>query len=149
MVNFFDNFVHTQKEYTFDVVVGLYALAFQTMFNFFLGYFADKFTSASLNVTNIVYAMNWFEFPVKEQKLILIMIQRAQIQFHFKGNDTIVCSTHKFVQVCCLAYFLVEIFFCSSYSIILMKFCSSFFQIIKSAFFYYVFFKMIKYFRVK
>lgn len=99
------------------MIVGLYALAFQTIFNYILGYFSDKVSFASLNVANIVYDMNWFKFSVEEQKLILIMIQRAQTQFHFRGNDSIVCSLHTFLKVTSF----VGIIFLLNDSIILNK----------------------------
>lgn len=81
------------------MIVGLYALGFQTVFNFIICYFADTVTYASLNVANVLYDMNWFEFPIEERKHILIMIQRAQTHFHFKGNDSIVCSLPTFLKV--------------------------------------------------
>lgn len=95
------------------MIVGLYALAFQTIFNFIICYFADTVTYASLNIANILYDMNWYEFSIEERKLILIMIQRAQITFHFKGNNSIACSLHTFLKVT----FIGEIFLDSTINI--------------------------------
>lgn len=87
------------KEYTFDVLLAINALFLQTVFNFIICYFADTVTSASLNVADTLYNVDWFEFPVKEQQMISFMIRRAQIPFHFRGNNSITCSMQTLLRV--------------------------------------------------
>lgn len=87
------------KEYTFDVLLALNVLFLQTVFNFIICYSADIVTSASLNVADTLYNVDWFEFPVKEQQMISFMIRRAQIPFYFRGNDSITCSMQTFLRV--------------------------------------------------
>lgn len=87
------------KEYTFDVLLAINALFTQTVFNFIICYFADIVTGASLNVAETLYNVDWFEFPVKEQQMISFMIRRAQIPFHFRGNNSITCSMQTFLRV--------------------------------------------------
>lgn len=75
------------------------ALFLQTVFNFIICFFADIVTSASLNVSDTLYNVDWFEFPIKEQQMISFMIRRAQIPFHFRGNNSITCSMQTFLRV--------------------------------------------------
>lgn len=61
--------------------------------------FSENITSKSLEIGDIVYNSLWYKMPLKEQKLIILMIQRSQKEFRLSGLGLVDCSLATFLAV--------------------------------------------------
>lgn len=127
--------VHFQirSEDIFDIIVSLYTIFLQTVLNFIICYFSDKVSTASLHIANQLYNIDWFQFPIKERLMILMMIKRTQMIFYFRGNGSYECSIKKFMRV-----------FWNFYEILNDLLILIFFQIMGRSMSYYIVFRAIK-----
>lgn len=80
-------------------MLAFYALLIHTILNLGICYFTDAITFASSDVGNVLYDLDWVDFPIKEKQRVLFMIQRAQRPFYFKGNNSVVCSLQTISKV--------------------------------------------------
>lgn len=63
-------------------------------------YFANLATDRLLKIDNTIYGLNWFDYPVKMQKYVILMIAQAHEQIHFSGLGMIPCTLESFGKVC-------------------------------------------------
>lgn len=50
-------------------------------------------------VADAAYDIEWYNFPVKYQLNVLVIMQRAQMPFELTGMQLIVCSNETFKKV--------------------------------------------------
>lgn len=60
---------------------------------------SEILTNVLVSVGYCFYERNWYQMPVKLQRLILFPIQRSQKKFHFMGLGIIDCSLRVFISV--------------------------------------------------
>lgn len=77
-------------------VLTLFAALFPT---FIYCYHAEKITRHLQEIGNVFYHTNWYELPVKVQKLYVLSILIAQKPFRFRGYGIVVCSLEIFGSV--------------------------------------------------
>lgn len=68
---------------------------------FALCYLGDMATSKCATTNEDVYHTNWYKYPVKMQKFIILIMMRSQKQFVFKGFSLLQCSLPAFKEVGC------------------------------------------------
>lgn len=80
--------------------MNLNALVTQILFNYISCSYANNITIQSFTAAEITYCSSWYLFrPIKLQKLITPMIQRAQKPFYLKGYNIVDCSMTTFLTV--------------------------------------------------
>lgn len=62
-------------------------------------YFSEVMTTNSFKIGDNVYNLLWNEMPVKQQKLIIMIINRSQKEFRLTGLGMIDCSLAMFLAV--------------------------------------------------
>lgn len=60
---------------------------------------SETITAKLLSIANIFYENDWYYLPVKQQKMVIIPIQRSQKEFRLKGLGLINCSLWIFASV--------------------------------------------------
>lgn len=61
----------------------------------------DGITSKCVRIADIVYTQQWYNYPVEQQRYLVLMVQRAQQPFCFTGlTESIAdCSLETFKAV--------------------------------------------------
>ncbi|XP_055309426.1 odorant receptor 45b-like [Sitodiplosis mosellana] len=80
----------------FNVLCVMEALSY----TFILCYFANSSTYSMAEIGNVVYYSSWYNQPPKIQKLLLLIIARAQKPNIFMGLKIIYCHLESFAKVC-------------------------------------------------
>lgn len=62
-------------------------------------YIAERVSYRLTNIGDIAHNMNWLNFPFASRKHLLLIIQQAQIPFHFSGLKLIDCNLPTFAKV--------------------------------------------------
>lgn len=62
-------------------------------------YFGQNVTTKFMQVTDVVYATNWYGFPLVQQKALLLNMMRVQRPFYFTGYYISSCSLSTFQAV--------------------------------------------------
>lgn len=62
-------------------------------------YYANLAIDRVLSIGDTVYALNWFNYPVRMQKYLILMIARSQERIEFTGLGLIKCSLEAFGQL--------------------------------------------------
>lgn len=63
-------------------------------------HFAENICAKSASLANVIYCTNWYEMPIVEQKIIILMIARSQKEYRFQGYGLVYCSLGNFLAVC-------------------------------------------------
>lgn len=66
---------------------------------FLFCYFANLTTDHVSAISNAVYDLNWFDYPVKIQKYFILIFVRSQKPIEFTGLKIIPCSLGMFGKV--------------------------------------------------
>lgn len=62
-------------------------------------YASEHLTADLMAIGDIFYDSTWYRLPVKQQKLLVLPIQRATQEFRLKGSGLIDCSLAVFLSV--------------------------------------------------
>lgn len=62
-------------------------------------YFAERVTEKAYDISDFVYETLWYKMPPKEQKLMKLIIVRAQKKFQMTGFGLIECSLVQLLTV--------------------------------------------------
>lgn len=82
------------------VIVSANALGIHVSMVYILCHYAEKLTTQSFKVTRMVYSdLLWYQMPIRQEKTIIMPLQRAQLQFRLEGYGIYSCSLHLFVTV--------------------------------------------------
>lgn len=81
--------------FLFDVLCVMEGLSY----TFILCYFANTATNSMAEIANVIQMSDWYYQPVKNQKLLKLIIARAQIPKVFMGLGIIYCSLESFTKV--------------------------------------------------
>lgn len=76
--------------------VNLITLIGMTFAHFYL---AEKITSDLVSIGDVFYNSAWHRLPVKQQRLLVLPIQRAQRELRLKGLGLFNCSMPVFLSV--------------------------------------------------
>lgn len=77
-------------------IEGVSCMLFQT---FFFCKLSESITSKLYSIGDIFYEANWYTLPVRQQKWLILPIQRSQREFRLKGFGIIDCSLWIFLSV--------------------------------------------------
>lgn len=81
------------------MILGFNALLNQILFNFVTCNYATNVTQKIYSVSDLVYNVQWYRFPTNEQRLLILIIKRAQKIILLDGYGIITCSMITFLQV--------------------------------------------------
>lgn len=84
---------------SYDTFFSLNNLLIQTIFCYVLCYFSTKMSFNAGRFATITYDSTWYEYPVEQQKCIILMIKRSQKSFGLSGYGIISCSMATFLSV--------------------------------------------------
>lgn len=62
-------------------------------------YFGQNVTTKFSEVADIFYELHWYDYPMTEQKYVIMMLTRAQRPFYFSGYFISSCSLPTFKLV--------------------------------------------------
>lgn len=82
-----------------NTLINIYCLLTSLVFNFFICSYSEDLTQRSLDVADIIYDSNWYRLQYKQQKLLIMSIQRSQRIFRLKGFQIVDCSMEIFLKV--------------------------------------------------
>lgn len=97
----------TLNERSTDTVHCIATLFSILLLAFIFCYYADRVTSDLLGIGDSFYNSLWYKSPFREQKLLILLIRRAQKEFRLTGFEIFDCSIEMFVMVC-QNYFLLK-----------------------------------------
>lgn len=69
------------------------------MWPYLFCHFASLTTHRVSSMSNAVYDLNWFEYPVKMRKYFILLIARSQQPISFTGLRLFPCTLEVFGQV--------------------------------------------------
>lgn len=88
--------------FVFDVICVICSLIWTSLFCYYGNYASDRVSSIAVTT----YDVDWFNYPVKLQKFIILTILRSQIPVYFNGLNLIDCTIEVFGTVS--IYFLIH-----------------------------------------
>lgn len=75
------------------------SLTIMSVINYVICFFAENITENSLKIADIVYDFDWYEYPIKKQRLFVVWIQCGQKAFFINGMGIINGSRATFLMV--------------------------------------------------
>lgn len=82
-------------EHVIDVICVICALIWCGLYCYFANMATDRISS----IGSAAYAANWYNCPVKWQKVMILIILRSQEPTHFNGLNMINCTMETFGMV--------------------------------------------------
>lgn len=82
-----------------DLILILDGLIIYLIICYVYCYYSENITTTSLKIGDVVYDSLWYEMPIKEQRAIILMIQRSQKEFRLSGLGLVDCSLATFLSV--------------------------------------------------
>lgn len=82
-----------------NTLINIYCLLTSLVFNFFICSYSEDLTQRSFDVAEIIYDSNWYQLQYKQQKLLIMSIQRSRRIFRLKGFQIVDCSMEIFLKV--------------------------------------------------
>lgn len=92
----FDQGIH---DFSYEIFVGCHCLMSQTILNFIACRYAERLTTQSFAVSDIVYESFWYHFPSRIQKYFILIIQQSHVPFHLHGYCIFNVSMARFLEV--------------------------------------------------
>lgn len=93
------------QDLSFEIVLSINCMSCQTLFNYVVLNHAHNLSLHSSTTANIGNVSRWYTPNIKQQKLILIIIQRSQVPFFLYGYNIFHCSMIYFEGVILLKKF--------------------------------------------
>lgn len=98
---------------SYDTLISTYIMVIVIVVTFVYCHLSSQTTTYLLSVNDIIYDCDWFMLPMKQQKLIILPMQRSQRAFYFNGLGLVNCSSMTFLSVGFSDYlFNIWIFLC-------------------------------------
>lgn len=91
--------LETSSIFSMNFILALSGLAAIIASTYICCYLSDRMTRALSEIGDIFYAVTWYELPVKQQKPLILSIQRAQKEFRMSGLGFVECSLRVFSTV--------------------------------------------------
>lgn len=91
------------------MIMNLNGLLNQILFNYVTCHYATNATQRVYSITDLVYASKWYMLPVNEQRLLILILNRAQKPPLLQGYGIITCSMASFLRVSSCAGVLLTI----------------------------------------
>lgn len=128
--------VELNESINVEMMVAFVNLIVITVMTFAHFYLAEKITSDLLSIGDLFYNSAWYRLPIKQQKLLVLPIQRAQRELRLKCLGLFNCSMPVFSSVQLISQLIVK----------LQELCDFFYhlQIIRTAGSYYVIIRRFK-----
>lgn len=83
----------------FNLLLNLDCLLTYLIICYIYCHFSENMTTKSFEIGDIVYNSFWYKMSIKEQKIIILMIQQSQKEFRLSGLGLIDCSLATFLTV--------------------------------------------------
>lgn len=94
-----DNDIQNQR-YDSNTFTNVSTLGLHNTMLFILCHFSEKFTDRSYDVGDVIYSdLLWYKLSIRQQKLLILPIQRAQKLFRLRGYGIFDCSLELFLKV--------------------------------------------------
>lgn len=81
------------------IFVSVFTLFYIIEALFVLCYFGNSLTINLLDVGHIIYSALWYNYPIKLQRFLVIMIRRSQKQFLISAFGILPCTLEHFKAV--------------------------------------------------
>lgn len=77
-------------------------------------HFAENICAKSASLASVICCTNWYEMPIAEQKIIILMVARSQKEYRFQGWGLVCGSLENFLAVCepIISIRVVSLFIC-------------------------------------
>lgn len=96
--------------FSLAMALNVNALLNQILFNYVTCNYSTNVLGKMSEIADIAFDAHWFTFPVDDQKLFPMVIQRTQKQTRLSGYQIITCSRETFLSVClCVCGFCLKI----------------------------------------
>lgn len=86
--------------FSLAMALNVNALLNQIVFNYVTCNYSTNVLGKLSEISDIAFDAHWFTFPVDDQKLFPVVIQRTQKQIRLSGYKIITCSRETFLSVC-------------------------------------------------
>lgn len=94
-----DNDIQNQR-YDSNTFTNVSTLGLHNTMLFILCHFSEKFTDRSYDVGDVIYSdLLWYKLSIRQQKLLILPIRRAQKLFRLRGYGIFDCSLELFLKV--------------------------------------------------
>lgn len=88
------------KRFDSNTFTNVSTLVLHNSMVFFFSHFSEKFTDRSYDVGDVIYSdLLWYKLSIRQQKLLILPIQRAQKLFRLRGYGIFDCSLELFLKV--------------------------------------------------
>lgn len=77
----------------------VYSVGHHVLHLFVLCYFGKVATSSFQNLSDVLYASDWTELSVEQQKYLVLMMSNAQKPMHYNGFGVVVLDLRTFINV--------------------------------------------------
>lgn len=82
-----------------NLIVILDCLLLYSILCYIYCYFSENMTATSFEIGDVVYNSLWYEMLMKQQKAMILMIERSQKEFRLTGLELVECSLPTFLSV--------------------------------------------------
>lgn len=89
-----------------EFIVCLDCIAAQLVFLYVECHFATNLSVKSSGLATHIYNTKWYDYPLKQQKMIQPIIRQGQIPFTLDGYKFFSCSIETFAHVCTVCLLL-------------------------------------------
>lgn len=97
---------------SFNLLTLVGGLAFQTIINYMLCYYATTLTINVVSIGDRIYDLQWYNLARNEQFIVHMLIRRSQKPFELKGLGVFVCALQTFllvaITICYAVVFFIE-----------------------------------------
>lgn len=83
----------------FTVILNLECTLYIIIICYIYSYFSETITTNSFAIGEDPYNSLWYKMPMKQQKAVMLMIMRSQIEFRLTGVGMVDCSLETFLAV--------------------------------------------------
>lgn len=90
---------HSMEQINLNSIICIECLFFAILITYILCSLSEKMTQQSYRIGDTLFESKWYKLPIKEQKLLILFIQRSQKEFRLNGYKIIDCSLKTFVAV--------------------------------------------------
>lgn len=87
------------NSFSVELMTTLYNLFCVLAMTFAYCYLSEKVTSNLSGIGDAFYAAIWYEWPIRQQRIVLMPVQRAKKSFRLKSMGLIDCSLSVFSSV--------------------------------------------------
>lgn len=95
----FSIFQYRGNNFLYDLQVPILASVFPLVLLAILFYLGQKFHMNALNLSGAIYQSEWYQYPHRVQRCVLLIMIRSQQPFYLSGYGMIELHLENFVSV--------------------------------------------------